>query len=116
WGWTGGAGGDRPGPGRLTRLLERSGVRLRPGHVPFLCLAGALVFGVLGTALALGSAASLALLLLGFASPLIVLHVIATRRAKAFDRQLPDLLATVASTLRAGHGLPTALRAVAHDG
>ena len=114
--WTEDALADLPGSGRLTRLLERSGLRLRPGHVPFLCLAGALVFGALGTALAVGSGASLVLMLLGFTSPLIVVHVIATRRAKAFDRQLPDLLATVASTLRAGHGLRTALRAVADDG
>jgi tight adherence protein B len=40
----------------------------------------------------------------------------ASRRRKAFDRQLPDVLATVASTLRAGHGLRIALRAVADEG
>ena len=72
--WTEDALADLPGSGRLTRLLERSGLRLRPGHVPFLCLAGALVFGALGTALAVGSGASLVLMLLGFTSPLIVVH------------------------------------------
>jgi tight adherence protein B len=38
------------------------------------------------------------------------------RRRKAFDRQLPDVLSTIASTLRAGHGLRPAIRAIADDG
>jgi tight adherence protein B len=48
-------------------------------------------------------------------SPFVVLKIVAQRRTKAFDRQLPDVLATIASTLRAGHGLRTALRAIADD-
>ena len=57
------------------------------------------VFGVFSIALGIGSILSLLLLLIGFASPLVALKIIGTRRAKAFDRQLPDMLATIASTL-----------------
>ena len=55
-------------------------------------------------------------MLLGLALPFVALKVAAHRRTKAFDRQLPDVLATLASTLRAGHGLRIAMRAVADDG
>lgn len=107
---------DLPGHAWLSRCLERSGVKLRLGHLPYLALAGALVFGVLSIALGIGPILSLLLLLIGFASPLVALKIVGARRAKAFDRQLPDMLATIASTLRAGHGLRTALRSVADDG
>lgn len=114
--WTEDALGDLPGHEGLTSSLERSGIKLRLGHLPYLGLAGALVFGVLGLALSFGPLLSLGLLLLGFVSPLIALRIAAARRSKAFDRQLPDMLSTIASTLRAGHGLRTALRSVADDG
>ena len=52
----------------------------------------------------------------GLATPFVVLKVVARRRTQAFDRQLPDVLATIASTLRAGHGLRPALRVIADDG
>jgi tight adherence protein B len=107
---------DLPGHAWLSRCLERSGVKLRLGHIPYLALAGALVFGVFSIMLGIGPILSLLLLLIGFASPLAALKIVGARRAKAFDRQLPDMLATIASTLRAGHGLRTALRSVADDG
>ena len=66
----------------------------------------------------LGAPPALALLLMlvGLAAPFVVLRIAARRRTQAFDRQLPDVLATIASALRAGHGLRTALRAIADDG
>jgi tight adherence protein B len=90
-----------------------------PGHEWLrlsLGLACALVFGVFGLVISVEPLLSLVLLLLGFLTPLIALRIAAGRRSKAFDRQLPDMLSTIASTLRAGHGLRTALRSVADDG
>jgi len=55
-------------------------------------------------------------MLIGLGVPLLVLRLAAVRRRKAFDRQLPDVLSTIASTLRAGHGLRPAIRAIADDG
>jgi tight adherence protein B len=55
-------------------------------------------------------------MLVGLGVPLLVLRLAAVRRRKAFDRQLPDVLSTIASTLRAGHGLRPAIRAIADDG
>ena len=64
------------------------------------------------SARSLGAPPALALLLMlvGLAAPFVALQIAARRRTKAFDRQLPDVLATIASTLRAGHGLRPALR------
>jgi tight adherence protein B len=114
--WTESALDDLPGSERLSRAVERSGLKLRPGHVPWLSVAGAFVFGVIGMILGAGTLLSLAFLALGVASPFIAFSMAASRRRKAFDRQLPDVLSTVASTLRAGHGLRIALRAIADDG
>ncbi|HKC22313.1 MAG TPA: VWA domain-containing protein [Gaiellaceae bacterium] len=114
--WTESALEDLPGSDRLTRAVERSGLKVRPGHVPWLALAGAFVFGIIGMILGAGALLAFAFLALGLAAPFIVFSVAASKRRKAFDRQLPDVLATVASTLRAGHGLRIALRAVADDG
>jgi tight adherence protein B len=114
--WTESALEDLPGSERLNRVVERSGLKVRPGYVPWLCLAGAFVFGVFGMILSAGPLLAMVFLAAGLASPFIVFRLASSRRRKAFDRQLPDVLSTVASTLRAGHGLRIALRAVADDG
>ena len=114
--WTESALEDLPGSERLNRIVERSGLKVRAGHVPWLSVAGAFVFGVIGMILGAGPLLAMAFLALGVASPFIAFNMAASRRRKAFDRQLPDVLSTVASTLRAGHGLRVALRAVADDG
>ena len=115
-GWTERSLDDLPGTARLTRALERSGLKLRAGLVPYLAIAAAFVLGVVGTILGAPPALALLLMLAGLVSPLVGLSIAARRRTKAFDRQLPDVLATIASTLRAGHGFRTALGAIADDG
>jgi tight adherence protein B len=113
--WTERSLDNLPGGHRLTRMLERSGSRLRRGVVPYLALFAAFALGALGSILGAPPAVSLLLMLAGLAVPLVVLRIVAHRRTQAFDRQLPDVLATIASTLRAGHGLRPALRVIADD-
>jgi tight adherence protein B len=107
---------DLPGSQRLEQAVERSGVAMRVGHVPFLSIFAAFFFGVVATIMGAPPAVALLLMLVGLVAPFAALRVAAHRRTKAFDRQLPDVLASIASTLRAGHGLRTALRSVADDG
>jgi tight adherence protein B len=114
--WTESALADLPGSAGLAGAVERSGLGLRVGHVPYLAVFASLLFALLGGVAAAGPVLTILLMILGLGVPLLVFRIAAARRAKAFDRQLPDVLATVASTLRAGHGLRTALRAVADDG
>jgi tight adherence protein B len=113
--WTERSLSELPGSGRLARALERSGLKLRIGHVPYLAGLAAFVFGIVATIVGAPPALALVAMLVGLVSPFVVLKILAHRRTKAFDRQLPDVLATIASTLRAGHGLRTALRAIADD-
>jgi Flp pilus assembly protein TadB len=114
--WTESSMNDLPGSTRLSRELERSGMKLRLGHLPWLALVAAFVFGIV--TMIVGAPVPLALLamLVGLAAPFAALRIAARKRTKAFDEQLPDVLATIASTLRAGHGLRTALRAIVDDG
>lgn len=114
--WTEKALADLPGSSRLAWMIERSGLKLRIGHVPYLALVAALSLAAFGTVLGAGGGLGLILILLGLVSPFVAFKILAGRRARAFDRQLPDVLATIASTLRAGHGLRPALRGVADDG
>jgi tight adherence protein B len=114
--WTESALADLPGSDRLMRSVERSGLKVRLGHVSYLALISAFFLGVVGTVVGAGPVAAVVLMLVGFGLPFIVFSLAAAKRKKAFDRQLPDVLATIASTLRAGHGLRIALRAVADDG
>jgi tight adherence protein B len=113
--WTERSMSDLPGSDRLSRVLERSGLRLRAGHLPYLAAMSAFVLGVVGTIAGAPPPLALLLMLVGLAAPFVVLHVVAVRRTREFDRQLPDVLATIASTLRAGHGLRPALRGIADD-
>ena len=114
--WTERSLDELPGSQRLARAVERSGLDLRVGHLPYLAGLSALVSGVFVTILGAGPALAVLAMLLGLGVPLLVLRAAAGRRRKAFDRQLPDVLSTIASTLRAGHGLRPAIRAIADDG
>jgi tight adherence protein B len=113
--WTEQSLSDLPGSERLTRALERSGLKLRAGYVPYLALLASFLLGVVATIVGAPPPFALLAMLVGLVSPFVVLKIMAQRRTKEFDRQLPDVLATIASTLRAGHGLRTALRAIADD-
>jgi tight adherence protein B len=113
--WTERSLSELPGSDRLARAVERSGLKVRIGHLPYLAGLAAFGFGILATIVGAPPALALLTMLGGLLSPLAALKLLAQRRTKAFDRQLPDVLATIASTLRAGHGLRTALRAIADD-
>jgi tight adherence protein B len=114
--WTEKSIAELPGAERLTRIVESSGLKLRIGHVPYIGGFAGLFLAVVGTVMGAGPMLAVLLMVVGCVLPLPLLHVAARRRRQAFDRQLPDVLATVASTLRAGHGLRAALRGVADDG
>jgi tight adherence protein B len=112
---------DRPLSGlrqwkRLESLVETAAV---PISAATLIAAGA-ALGVL-LAIVFGFAAQSALiafvfLLVGVASPFVIVRLIAARRIRVFERQLPDVLTTIAGSLKVGHGLKAALQTVAQEG
>jgi len=114
--WTERSLQELPGYERLARSVERSGMKVRVGHAPYLSGFAAFFLGIVGAILGAGPLLGILLMLVGLVLPFLVLRIAGYRRRKAFDKQLPDVLATIASTLRAGHGLRMSLRAVADDG
>lgn len=104
-----------PGWSRFQTLVERAAVGVSPTAL-FGWIAGAAVFVLLAGAAVGISAVELALfVLLGAVGVRLWLGVRVTRRRRAFDDQLPELLSDLGSALRAGHGFNQALQAVARD-
>lgn len=99
----------------VARLVERSVLAVPAATVVVGASALAAVLALVG-ALSGGPPAALVALILGLVAPVVALRLLAAHRLRAFDNQLPDLLATIASTLRAGHGLRAALQTVADEG
>jgi tight adherence protein B len=101
---------------RLERLLERSDLPLRTVELVYL-IAGA---GLLGATFATitGQSTLIALALFagfGFA-PVGVVWFKATRRLRAFENQLPDVLITLAAALKAGHSFKQGLQTIVDEG
>lgn len=94
--------------------IERAGIGRRPVDVVAAVVTATFLLAVL--AAAAGSALdALALAIVVPGVAWLVLGVRAERRVRTFDEQLPDLLAALASSLRAGHGFLLSLQAVADD-
>jgi tight adherence protein B len=100
----------------LQSLLTRAGVPLLAAECLYVCLGSAIVVGLLAAVLALPPLVTLLCMGAGAALPLLHLRRRARRRVKAFDNQLPDLLITIAASLKAGHSFRQAIQAVVDEG
>jgi tight adherence protein B len=99
----------------VERLVERTGRRVRP--VDFVLFSATIALGLAslaGTAAGLGG--GLVGAVAGALFPALVAHVLAGRRARAFDEQLPAVLLTLSASLRVGHSFGRAMQAVADEG
>ena len=100
----------------VQRLITRADLPLLASELLYLCLgtglAVALVTALAGVPLVL----VVLLMLAGGAAPLVWVGSKARRRMKAFDNQLPDLLITIAASLKAGHSFRHAIQAVVDEG
>ena len=94
---------------RVASELERARLPLRPGEFVLAAIAGGVTLGVAMWGL---TAQLLLGVLSGLAGPVLAWQFVkfkVARRRKAFEAQLPEALALIASSLQAGH---TALRSV----
>jgi tight adherence protein B len=110
----------RPSTARTAALLERADLPLRAGEWAVLRVVAVIVGIALGLLVVhggVGSGLAGAALgtLLGLVAPMVFLRVAAGRRARKLERQLPDVLTLVASSLSTGFSLLQALDAVARD-
>ena len=100
----------------VQRLLTRADLPLLASELLYICLgcavAVALVFLVAGAPAIL----VVLFMLAAGAAPIAYVMSKARRRMKAFDNQLPDLLITVAASLKAGHSFRHAIQAVVDEG
>ncbi len=99
----------------LDRSLERTGTRLRSVELVYISLAVGFTLSLLMAIQAVPTIVILFVFALGVASPSVVVYVLGLRRVRAFDAQLPDVLSTIAASLRAGHGLKHALQGIAEE-
>jgi tight adherence protein B len=101
---------------RLATTLKRADIPLK---------AAELVYVMMGAGLAAGLAAAVArppiyvvaaFIAGGGVVPYLVVAYLARRRLKAFENQLPDLLITMAASLKAGHSFRQGLQSVVDEG
>ncbi len=108
---------DRASTTKTVALIDRADLPLRAGEW-FIVRVVSVIVGVLLFYVVLRPVPLIGMavgLLAGVLAPPAVLRFLASRRAKAFERLLPDILMLVATSLRSGFGLPQALDAVARD-
>jgi tight adherence protein B len=101
---------------KLQTLLDRADLPLRTVEFVYLMSGSALVVGLVAAVLAAPTVLVLAALAGGALVPYGVVAFKARRRLKAFDAQLPDLLTTIAASLKAGHSFRQGIQAVVDEG
>jgi tight adherence protein B len=101
---------------RLHSLIERADLPLRTVELVYACAGSALLLGLV---FAVGGAPPLLILgafALGGAAPILVVSFKAKRRLTAIDDQLPEVLTTLAASLKAGHSFRQGIQAVVDEG
>jgi tight adherence protein B len=100
----------------LQRLLTRADLPLLAAELLYICIGVGLFFALIGTALGTPALITFVLMVGGGSAPVWWVWYRARSRAKAFDNQLPDLLITIAASLKAGHSFRHAIQAVVEEG
>lgn len=101
---------------KLHSMLERADVPLRTAEFFYCMIVPAFFFGLMAAAMARGPIVILLAMVIGGVLPLGFLAFKAKRRVNAIDEQLPDLLITMAASLKAGHSFRQAMQAVVDEG
>jgi tight adherence protein B len=99
---------------KVEKKLERADLPLRAAEAIFFYVAGATVVTILGLVL-MGLMGLLFGALVGFIVPMAVLNFLGARRQKQFNAQLPDMLALLSGSLRAGYSLVQGVDAVSQE-
>ncbi len=101
---------------KLDQVLQRADVPLKTAEFAYIMLAAGLVGGFVA-ALFEPPVWGIALAFVGGASiPYLVVLQKARRRLNAFEDQLPDILVTMAASLKAGHSFRQGMQSVVDEG
>lgn len=101
---------------QVQRLIERADLPLRTGELLGGCAAAGLLLGVLAVLTQTSFAITLVLVVLGAGAPLAFVALKARARLRQFENQLPDLLITLAASLKAGHSFRHGIQSVVEEG
>ena len=99
----------------LESLLDHADVPMRPFEFLLLMVVSGLTLSVLGLFMDRGPGLTGLLGLAGWLAPVVWVRVRRRRRRDAFNRQLPDALQAISSSLRAGYGFGQGMSVVARD-
>ncbi len=100
----------------VERLIERADAPLRTVQVLYISAGAAIFAGLVTAVLALPALMILGGMALGALAPTALIWRKARKRTKVFDDQLPDILLTIASSLKAGHSFKQGLQTIVDDG
>jgi tight adherence protein B len=101
---------------RLGRLVERADLPVRTVEFVYLMLVISLGLGAFLLVTGAGAGVVFVACLVGLALPIAYARFRIWRRRASFDEQLPDILATVAASLKAGHSFRSALQGIVDEG
>jgi len=89
--------------------LQRAGISLRPAEYMYFHLIAVIGLGLITRLLTGSLAITILMVALAAAVPLMLLEAAITRRVRAFEEQLPDVLNLLAGSLRAGWSISQAI-------
>jgi tight adherence protein B len=101
---------------KLQRKIERADLPLRTVELAYLMVGCAFVFAFFAAVSGRSSLAILVALAAGGAIPYLFVAFKAKRRMAAFEDQLPDLLVTLAASLKAGHSFKQGIQTIVDEG
>jgi tight adherence protein B len=100
----------------LHALIERADLPLRTVELVYAAAGSGLLLGMIFAVAGTGSGLILLAMALGASLPIGVVWFKAKRRLNALDDQLPDVLVTLAASLKAGHSFRQGIQAVVDEG
>jgi tight adherence protein B len=98
------------------RVLERADLPLKTSEFFWIMVCSGFVVALLAAFAGESALVILLFLAAGGAAPLVFVWFKMKRRLRAFEDQLPDLLITIAASLKAGHSFKQGLQAVVDEG
>jgi tight adherence protein B len=101
---------------QIHRMIERADLPLRPGELLAICGGAALGLALISTLFGASALGVLVLMAVGGGGPLLYVSHKARGRVREFENQLPDLLITLAASLKAGHSFRQGIQSVVEEG
>jgi tight adherence protein B len=100
----------------INRMLERADVPLKTVEFFWITVGCAVAMGMIAGVFGAGGPMIVALMLVAGSGPFAWVWLKMRKRLRNFENQLPDLLITIAASLKAGHSFKQGLQAVVEEG